>query len=327
MQRGPIFIAGLERSGTSLLFALLASNPHLAMTRRTNLWTHFYNQYGDLSIPANLDRCLGTMMRYRRVLKLQPDAARLRRDFLAGPATYAHLFALLEQQYADRLGRPRWGDKSLNTERYADEIFAAYPGARIIHMLRDPRDRYASSLTRWQVRRGGVGAGTAEWLASARLALRHRRRYPDRYLVVRYETLVSQPSHTLQQVCAFVDEPYLDEMLAMRGAPRLLERGSNSSYGPRDPGVISTDSIGKFREVLAPSQIACIQTLAKREMAVFRYDLEPHAGRSAQRTQFALRDLPLEFFRLLAWRARERARNHAGRPVPAYRLVEAGERT
>ena len=163
----PVFVAGLERSGTSLMFALLASHPDLAMTRRTNLWTHFYRQYGDLSEPANLDRCLATMSRYRRIVKLEPDVERLRRDFIGGDDhTYATLFALLEQQYADRIGRRRWGDKSLHTERYADPILAAYPDARILHMIRDPRDRYASSQTRWQRRRGGIGAGTAEWLAS-----------------------------------------------------------------------------------------------------------------------------------------------------------------
>ena len=167
MQRGPIFIAGLERSGTSLIYALLASHPNIAMTRRTNLWTHFYDQYGDLGNDANLERCLAMMMRYRRVQKLEPDRERLVADFRSGPRTYARLFALLEEQFAARLGKPRWGDKSLNTERYTDEIVAAYPHARIIHMLRDPRDRYASSKTRWETRRGGIGAGIAEWLASS----------------------------------------------------------------------------------------------------------------------------------------------------------------
>ncbi|MFN2221113.1 MAG: sulfotransferase, partial [Candidatus Promineifilaceae bacterium] len=49
MQNNPVYVAGLERSGTSLMYALLASHPRIAMTRRTNMWTHFYNQYGDLA--------------------------------------------------------------------------------------------------------------------------------------------------------------------------------------------------------------------------------------------------------------------------------------
>ena len=48
------------------------------MTRRTNLWRHFYGQFGDLAEPANLDRCLDTMRRYKRLVGLETDWERLR---------------------------------------------------------------------------------------------------------------------------------------------------------------------------------------------------------------------------------------------------------
>jgi len=186
MDRGPIYVAGLERSGTSLIFALLASHPSIAMSRRTNLWTYFYNQYGDLSQQENFEHCLKTMRQYKRLVPLKLDYDRIREEFWQGETTYPRLFALIERQYAERLGKPRWGDKSLNTERYADLIFVAYPGAKILHMVRDPRDRYASALTRWKVSRGGVGAGTAMWLSSVNMARRHQERYPDQYKIIRY---------------------------------------------------------------------------------------------------------------------------------------------
>jgi Sulfotransferase family len=319
--RGPIFVAGLERSGTSLMFALLASHPDIAMTRRTNLWTHFFEQYGDLSETANLDRCLSMMARYKRLVVLQPDFVELRRAFLEGERTYARLFALLEGQYADRLGRARWGDKSLNTERYARPILDAYPHARFLHMIRDPRDRYASSKTRWGVRRGGVGAGTAEWLTSVRTALEHQRRDPRRYRAVRYEDLASDPEGTLRDLCAFIGEPFAPQMLAMQGAPRLLEKGSNSSYGSREPGAITTDSIGRFRDVLTPRQVAFMDRNAAQEMSTFGYDRAFGRLEFPDRVRF-LGSLPLESGRLLAWRVRERVRDRRGRPVPSYRIVE-----
>lgn len=321
MERGPIYIAGLERSGTSLIFALLASHPNIAMTRRTNLWTHFYRQYGDLSDPVNFEHCLGTMMRYKRLIKLQPNPNRLRDDFWGGEPTYARLFALLEEHHAERLGKRRWGDKSLNTERYAEPIFESYPQARIIHMIRDPRDRFASSLARWKVRRGGVGAGSAEWLASARLALHNQRRYPDRYKVIRYESIATNPDETIREVCDFIGEPFTPEMLNMQGAPTFREKGSNSSYGQRDPGVISPDSIGRFRQVLTPLQIAFIQVSAGRMMDVFGYERDGQNLSIPQRLRLGL-TVPLESSRLIAWRIRESFRDRAGRPVPAYRLVE-----
>jgi hypothetical protein len=321
MEPGPVFVAGLERSGTSLLYALLASHPNLAMTRRTNLWTHFYRQYGDLGDPANLDRCIDALLRYKRIVKLQPDEARLRRDFAGGPPTYGRLFELLERQYAERHGRTRWGDKSLHTERYADPIFAAYPGARILHMIRDPRDRFASSQTRWRVRRGGAGAGTAEWLSSVRLAERHVRNYPQRYRIVRYEALAAQPERTMREICAFIGEPFAPSILTMEGAKDFRDQGSNSSYGARAAGVISTESIARYRTVLSPRQTAFIQTIAGRALDRMGYEADVQRLSWSDRLRFVTVDVPLELARLAAWRAHNGIRNHRGRPVPPYRLV------
>lgn len=319
--RGPVFVAGLERSGTSLMFALLASHPNIAMTRRTNLWTHFYGQYGDLAQPENLERCLRTMQRYRRLAILGIDWDVLQVDFAAGERTYPRLFALLEEQCARAAGKPRWGDKSLHTERYAEQILAAYPGARILHMLRDPRDRYASSKTRWGVRRGGVGAGTAEWLASARIALRNQLGYRDAYRVVRYEDLVAAPEDTMRAVCDFLGEPYAPVMLSMREGGRFAAKGGNSSYGARASGSISADSVGRFRTVLSPRQITVTERFARREMELFGYAPDhPRLG-AAARARLRAADVPIETARLLAWRLREWRRDRRGRPVPAYRLL------
>jgi len=321
MERGPIYLAGIERSGTSLMYALLASHPKIAMTRRTNLWTYFYDRYGDLEQPANLERCLAVMSRYKRLKVIHIDPERLRREFGQGGKSYGHLFALIENHFAERQGKPRWGDKSLNTERYADEIFAAFPGARIIHMMRDPRDRYASARTRWQDMLGRAGAGTSMWLSSARLAERNQQRYPDRYMVLRYETLVTAPEETLRAVCAFVNEEYSPEMLTMHGAPRLLEKGSNSSYGRREPGRISADSLGRYRQVLSQKEIAFIQAFAGRQMRTFSYPLDEIHFSFKDRLSYMLLDWPISLLLMAGWTGKEFFENARGRTVPARRLI------
>src|SRR2546422_7834415 len=107
---GPVFIAGADRSGTTLLFALLASHPNLSMARRTNMWRYFHERYGELSDPGNLDRCLTDMLRYRRMRHLHPDADRIRREFAQGDPTYGRLFALFHEHHAEAAGKRRWGD-------------------------------------------------------------------------------------------------------------------------------------------------------------------------------------------------------------------------
>ena len=325
MDSRPIYLAGIERSGTSLMFALLASHPKIAMTRRTNLWTYFYNNYGDLGQDDNLEHCLAMMRRYKRLRPLQLDFDRLRRDFLAGETNYPRLFALLEAQYAERMRKPRWGDKSLNTERYAEAIFGAYPRAKVIHMIRDPRDRYASARSRWKKMTGKAGAATAMWLASAKLARQNQRNYPDRYLIVTYESLVARPEETLRQICDFLGEEFAPEMLTMEGAPRLLEKGGNSSYGKRQPGVIASDSVARYRKVLSRQEIVFIQSHCRNEMLSYDYALDAIDFSLTERVSYWLLDWPVNLVRLLAWTVKDWLQNRTGRKLPLRRLVPEAE--
>jgi hypothetical protein len=320
--RGPIFVGGLERTGTSLIYALLASHPNIAMTRRTNWWTFFYGRYGDLADDANLERCLATMMRYRRHRKLQPDIERLRREFKAGPRDYGRLFSMLESQHAERLGKPRWGDKSLHTERHAETVFRHFPDARILHMVRDPRDRYASVVKRWKDVRGGVGAATAMWLDSIALGERNVSRWPDRYRLVRYEDLASRPQESLRSICAFIGEPFERAMLAMGGAEDFRDQGGNSSYGEIPVGTISTKSIGRYHKVMRPGEIAFMERLAGRVMRAHGYSADGVDLAPADRLRFFALEVPQQLGIMAGWRLRERYYDLTGRSPSSHTLVE-----
>jgi hypothetical protein len=321
MIHGPIYLAGIERSGTSLMYALLASHPNIAMTRRTNLWTYFNNHYGDLTKFENFERCLSVMSQYKRLRAIDIDTDRVRREFNQGEKTYARLFSLIEGHFAEKQSKPRWGDKSLNTERFMDDIFAVFPNAKIIHMMRDPRDRYASAKTRWTDMKGRVGAGTAMWLESVKLARRGQQRYPDQYMVVRYEDLVAQPEQMLRKICEFLGEKYVPEMLTMMGAPSHRNKGSNSSYGKREVGAISTDSIARYRKVLSPQEIKYMQDFCKGGMLEFGYALDDVRLSLRDRLSYVFVDWPFNFARMSYWAAKETYLGIKGRTLPARRLV------
>lgn len=327
IMQSPIYVGGLERSGTSLAYALLGSHSRIAMSRRTNMWTHFFGQYGDLADEANLESCLRMMQSYKRLRKLEPDWERLRREFQEGPAEYGRLFGLMEAQFAERVGKPRWGDKSLDTERYTEPILEAFPDAKILHMMRDPRDRFASSLARWKVRRGGAGVGAAEWVRSAELALVNVSRFPENYLVVQYEQLVTDPITVLESICDFIDEPFEPEMLAMGEAKQFKLEGGNSSYGPRESGEIFSTSVGRYVSVLTPQQIRYIDRVAGELMTEFGYERHSTLQKGAlSNAAFWWYRFPLERARSVLWTGREAYLDRKGRPVPAYRRVAlAGE--
>jgi hypothetical protein len=319
-EQGPIYIAGLERTGTSLMYALLASHPNIAMTRRTNLWRHFYGQFGELGETANLDACLDLMTRYKRLVRYNIDWEEVRRSFAAGEPTYGRLFALVETSATVNQDKPRWGDKSLHTERYFEAVVEAFPNVRVIHMIRDPRDRFASSQTRWERRRGGIGAGAAEWLDSVELAFRNIALAEVNYLLLTYEELVAEPEAALRRVCEFVGETYAPEMLQLEGAKDFT--APNSSYEVTGGQTISTRSVGRYRTVLASPQIRFIEDRTRVHMDYFGYQLDlPDRGTLDSLKYHAL-TWPVETLRSGAWRLLNSKRNRTGRPLPESRLVD-----
>ena len=110
-------------------------------------------------------------------------------------------------------------------------------------------------------------------------------------------------------------------VLTMAGARSFRDQGSNSSYGRRERGVISTDSVGRFRDVLSPSQTHFIEHAAGRAMTSLGYQPDDRPLGPLRRARFVVGDLPLEYARLLAWRARAARQDRRGRPLPSYRLV------
>ncbi|MDI9547717.1 MAG: sulfotransferase [Chloroflexota bacterium] len=310
MNDGPIYIGGLDRSGKTTMQAFLASHPRIAIPYAgSNLWSFFYARYGDLSKEQNFERCLAALLSYSHAVALNPDPDRIRREFRQGPADYARLFALLHKHYAEQQGKPRWGDQSGLIETYAGHLFAADPSAKLIHMVRDPRDRYAASLARAPKGKGRAGGAAARWLYSARLAERNRRRFPDRYLVVRFETMVAQPEQTLRQVCDFLGEEYVPSMLTMDGSPR--QRDKLARTAGRAPGTspLSQDFIGGFRQSLSAGDIAFIQWAAGKKMSQYGYVLDPVAFSAAETLHFWLVNCPANLARMAAWRGREEAHN------------------
>lgn len=322
---GPILVTGADRSGTTLLYALLASHSNISMVRRTNLWRWFYGSYGDLSDPANLDRCLATMMRYPRLRVLHPDPDEIRDAFARRDPTYGQLFSVAHEQQAARRGKRRWGDKSLHTEHHAHEIFSELPEARILHMVRDPRDRYASIVRRYDDRGKGVGAAMGRWLASVRVGHHNVRRFGDeRYRLVRYETLARSPEITMSAICDFVGEPYEPTMLEMRGVHDASDCAGNSSFEPIGSGEISTGSIGRFRSILTARTTASVQMIAGRWMTVHDYPKEPIDLSASDRTRLWVGDLPIQAARTAGWLLDDRVRRRRAREVPSRRLSPAG---
>lgn len=264
---GPVFIGGVSFSGKTILHAMLSAHPNMVITRHTYMWPRYYKEFGELNRPENFERCLSVMLQDRHIQALNPNPERIRAEFWQGPASYGRLFSLLHQHHAEQMGKTRWGDQLSFIERYADPILASYPNARMIHMIRDPRQRYRESLGRSSHRRWKVGLETATWLHSVRLAERNGCRYPAAYKIVRYEALLSDPQGTLRDVCSFLGEAFTAVMIAPASR---VEPGCEDDAQTRD----GRHSVLPSQD-LSQREIGYIQMFARRYMLAHEYPLNP----------------------------------------------------
>jgi hypothetical protein len=260
----PIFIGGLSRCGKTLIGSLLSAHPEVAIPRKElNLWTKFYRLYGNLKYQKNLDRCLAAMLEDQSIEKLKLNIDKIRNEFDQGRKSYARLFDLFLTNYAESLGKRRWGIHSVCIDYYTDFVFSAFPTAKMIYTIRDPRDRYIEQITTRKARMGDkLAIATFNWLYSINLAQKKQRQYPQRYKIVSYEKLVSKPEEVIRNICEFLNEDYLPVESVMKN--NLQYRGEK----------ISISFIGNYHQMMSKREIAFIQAYTNEKMLAYNYELE-----------------------------------------------------
>jgi hypothetical protein len=278
----PLLVGGCPRSGTTLLRTLLDNHPALAVPPETDfvipLWVR-RGRYRDLRDPRVRRRLaewiFDTPWRGGNRLRaglVERDEAVAR--VAAAPPTLGSLFSAAFGVFADAHGKPRWGDKRPGYAVYLDMVFALFPDAQFINLIRDPRAA-AASQTRapWyrDGRRLSVQAGAANWaVAVDRVDAYADRLRPDQLLDVRYEDLVLDPRGTLARVCAFAGlEPKLDEMIE---GPR--EEAFRPGWHDRVAEPISAAPLDRWRNDLTARQVALVEHAAGPHLARFGYAAE-----------------------------------------------------
>jgi Sulfotransferase family len=196
---GPVFITGLDRSGKTRLRRLLGAHPDLHLVRRTALWTGDDDRYGDLLDETALADRLDWLRSGQQTSELVAEAGRWTQEFERGPRTTPRMFAAMSAARASLHGKPRWGEQDAEIERHAERLLRMLPSARIVHLVRDPRRRYASI--------------TASWIASVRRGMEHAARYPHHYRLVRVEDLEDQPRVAMERLHEFLGLSMLPDIL------------------------------------------------------------------------------------------------------------------
>ena len=186
----------------------------------------------------------------------------------------------------DRLSEshPVWVEKTPSHIYYLSTIFTEVPTAKVVEVVRDPRDVVSSRKTRrstvWnserytpeqRFRKHLLVAHHPIWDALAWKAAIQASGLLDyekqeALLRIRYEDLVSRPEEVLETVCAFLGVSFDPGMLSVGGANPADPR-AEAQYANR----IVASSMTRWKKTLNSREAAIVQFLTKREMKMLGY--------------------------------------------------------
>lgn len=218
------FVVGVSRSGTTLLRFMLDAHTELAIPPETHFLPDLIHECRREG--ATAEGAAELIIAHRRFGDFGVDADELRERFRGVGTTKPpkKLIRAFYGLYAERQGKPRWGDKTPNYIQSMRQLNRALPEARFIHLIRDGRDAALSRRSRAVAEPAPIGVLAKRWKRRILAARRHGQRVRH-YMEARYEDLVTDPERTLRTVCEFCELDWDPEMLRYheRAERRLAE--------------------------------------------------------------------------------------------------------
>lgn len=336
---GPLIVVGPSRSGTALVRAIVNRHPEIAIAGETHYFDDLRVRLGARAQQPLDDESRRACEDYFLQLSHRPyghggtvAGARLDRALLRQRAselggTGDAYFAAYCQVSGDREAPRIWGEKTPRHIFRVDEIIAAFPTAKVICMVRDPRS-VALSYRDWR-NQGGFDLDEDPdharlldeesertrssydllvlcllWRAQAQAGLRALTTHGAQQIrLQRYEDLVTDPQPQIDAICEFLG---VESDRALADVPML-----NSSFSRFDTSAgVSQEGLDRWRQRLSDEEVAVVQSACGTLMRRLGYQTaEVHVPR---------RRVARHWLRLprTATRAFAANRSRMGRAVP-----------
>lgn len=213
------------------------------------------------------------------------------------------LYAVFMRSEAQRVGRRIPCEQ---TPRYifsAREILRAYPNAKVINMIRDPRDVLVSQRSKWKRRfLGGSSIPMREairawtnyhpwlvsrlWVSCADYAASIKE---EHFVSIRFEDLLSQPEREVRHLCEFIGIEFDSDML---NAPQV---GSSTGRDAPEKKGLNKDRVGGWKRSGIPEDVRqTCEWVCQDRMRFFGYEDFANAGKFSPRILFSMLSLPVK---------------------------------
>jgi hypothetical protein len=277
----PLFVGGCERSGTTMLGAMIGSHSLCVCVPESQFIEHLFARDDfdqDAVEPQEALSSIVAHERYRLLWNLPLDPRAVDPAHLG--STYAEVLSWLVRAYGRRLGKSGatlWVDHTPGNFKRGVTLLRMFPDARFIHLVRDGRG-VAASLLPLDWGPNDVLRAAEYWMARCALGLAAELQLgAGRVLRVRYEDLLAAPERTLRAIARFAGLDY--EPAMAQGAGHLPARYNERQHRlvGQPPDQSRADS---WHHSLTPRQIEIFESAAGEFLETLGY--QPRYGIHAQ---------------------------------------------
>ena len=263
------FIMGRPRSGTTLLTTLFNAHPNVRIAPEYPVMLFLYQQFkkvkdwDEATIRSFVDHAFyfskQSKINQKRVENMRIDKEFITNELLKYKKEDVSIQLLLKSinYYAYSIYNKEKtvviGDKNPVYSIFAHRFRKIFPDAKFICIIRDYRDNFISirSLADKEVavEAPSVPLQIGRWRYFVRMFLDCKRRFPEKYYILRYEDLVTDQEKTFRSLCDFIGIEYdnsvfdyykkKDETLKTYGNP-IWEKFHGNLLQPVNTGRMNT---------------------------------------------------------------------------------------
>lgn len=280
LQHKPIFMIGPERSGTTLVMALLSCHPNIAVPEVAWFYPRFrpyIKTYGDLDQDENLSTLLSEMIFGLKTpfwdMDVNPRTIVNELISTIKERSFAGAYEAILNYYANQHHKPRWGEKTPYNLFFVKEILEDFPHAQFINITRDGRDASADYLES-SFGPTNIYCAAEIWKMCQQAVNQFRANLPpEQWFDVKYEDLVTQPETIMRNICDFLNEDYTEDMFRFHETPLAQRRGATRDHAPLGK-PISDKYVGIYKHLLSVRDQQIFSAVAGKELELAGYEID-----------------------------------------------------
>ena len=263
----PIQIIGTQRSGSNLLRLILNQSPLISAHHPPhilNVFQPILHKYGDLNLSGNFSRLVNDVCRLIEVNPVKWELNLDRSEIIncCEQPTLIEIFKVVYGMMAKKDQAIYWCCKSMANVNYYRDIESNGLKPYYIHLIRDGRD-VASSFKKTLVGEKHVYHLAEIWKSDFLKAKEVSQNVEkNRYLAIKYESLISNPMKVLEEMNAFLGLNLDKSALHYFDSKESKITAKAGFMWSNLTQPIMKDNTGKFLESLTRREIEIFEQVA-----------------------------------------------------------------